>query len=367
MKPDPAIKRILCVRPDNMGDILMSTPAIKALKSYFGAHITLLTSRQGSPIARYIPEVDDIIVADLPWVQLPGPAEDINPVIEELRSRVFDLAVIFTVFSQSALPSALLVWMAGIPLRLAYARENPYELLTNWLPDEEPFGTIQHQVLRDLKLVATLGVPMLPSSLSLEVPGAAGHSLSSKLKRLGIDDFEPFIVLHTGTNDVKRQYATENWIAIGKRIIQKCKMPLVLTGSENEQAITRPIWEGIDSQLCYNIAGELSLSELLSLVNKSVLLITVNSLPVHIASALKKPVVVVYAKTNPQHIPWQTSSKVLYFDVPNALRSRNLLLHLTACTYSWQGPDATVSQVVDAVTDLLFQDISCEAVASTSS
>ncbi len=67
--------------------------------------------------------------------------------------------------------------------------------------------------------------------------------------------------------------------------------------------MTYPIWKGIDDPLCYNLAGQLKLDELLSLIKKCRLLITVNSLPVHIASALKKPVVVVYAKTNPQHTP----------------------------------------------------------------
>jgi lipopolysaccharide heptosyltransferase II len=365
MKPDPGIKRILCIRPDNMGDILMSTPAIRALKDYFGAHITLLTSRQGSPVAGFIPEIDATIVADLPWVKLSGTVADIGPVIEELRSGAFDLAVIFTVFSQSALPSALLAWMAGIPRRLAYARENPYELLTHWVPDDEPFGLIHHQVHRDLKLVATIGARTLTTALSLEVPAAAGISLSAKLGRKGVDETRPFMILHAGTTDLKREYAMEKWIAIGKKVIQRCNVPLLLTGSEKENKMTYPIWKGIDDPLCYNLAGQLKLDELLSLIKKCRLLITVNSLPVHIASALKKPVVVVYAKTNPQHTPWQTPHQVLYFEVPQALQSQNRLLHFMARTHCWQGPEATVNQVVTAVVSMLHQDISCEAVAST--
>jgi len=365
MKPDPGIKRILCIRPDNMGDILMSTPAIRALKEYFGAHITLLTSRQGSPITGFIPEIDDTIIADLPWVQLTGSAGDLAPVIKELGSGAFDLAVIFTVFSQSALPAALLALMAGIPRRLAYARENPYELLTNWVPDDEPFGTIHHQVHRDLKLVATIGARTLSTALSLQVPQPAQLRLSAKLNRIGINDSMPFMVLHAGTTDLKRQYTMEKWVAAGKRIIQQCKMPLVLTGSEKEHKITSPVWKGINDPLCYNLAGQLSLDELLSLINNCRLLITVNSLPLHIASALKKPVVVAYAKTNPQHTPWQTPNKVLYFDVPKALQSRNRLLHFMAGTYAWQGAEATVNQIVHAVVSMMHQDISCEAMANT--
>ncbi len=366
MRPDPGIRRILCIRPDNMGDILMTTPAIRALKEYFGAHITLLTSRQGSSIAGFIPEIDQTIVADLPWVQtLPDSVGDMGPVVETLRSGAFDLAAIFTVFSQSSLPSAVLALMAGIPRRLAYSRENPYELLTHWVPDDEPFGPIQHQVCRDLKLVATIGARTPFTELSLQVPESAQLCLSAKLNRIGIDDCMPFMVLHAGTTDLKRQYTTENWVAIGKRVIRQWKMPVLLTGSQKENKMTHPIWKAIDHPLCYNIAGQLSLDELLSLVGKCRLLITVNSLPLHIASALKKPVVVVYAKTNPQHTPWKTPHQVLYFDVPQALQSQNRLLHFMAGAYKWKGPEATVNQVVKAVTLLMHQDISCEAVAST--
>ena len=55
--------------------------------------------------------------------------------IETLRSYAFDAAVIFTTYTQNPLPTALMLYLANIPLRLAHCRENPYQLLTHWVRD----------------------------------------------------------------------------------------------------------------------------------------------------------------------------------------------------------------------------------------
>src|SRR4051812_17182435 len=62
-------KKILCVRADNMGDLIMTTPALKALKETFQCHITVLTSTMAQSITNYIPVIDEVIVRDLPWIK----------------------------------------------------------------------------------------------------------------------------------------------------------------------------------------------------------------------------------------------------------------------------------------------------------
>src|SRR5215213_11198584 len=152
-------KNILCIRADNMGDVIMSSPAIRAVKQGLGCRITLLTSSMGAGIAPYLPEVDEVITYDLPWVKTSNAFDpaDFLGIIEKLKHYNFDAAIIFTVFSQNPLPAAMLAYLAGIPLRLAYCRENPYELLTHWVPDKEPYSFIKHQVERDLALVNSIG------------------------------------------------------------------------------------------------------------------------------------------------------------------------------------------------------------------
>ena len=89
-------KNILCIRPDNMGDLIMSAPAMRALKETFGCTITLLTSPMAADIVPFLPEIDDVIQWNAPWVKANeiSDVESFYTVIDEVQSRRFDAAVI---------------------------------------------------------------------------------------------------------------------------------------------------------------------------------------------------------------------------------------------------------------------------------
>src|SRR6266540_329227 len=95
---------ILCVRLDNLGDVLMTTPAMRALKeARAGRRLTLLTSPAGADVARLIPEVDEVLVYEAPWMKGTPPRDDMRAeyaMVERLRAGRYDGAVLFTVYSQ---------------------------------------------------------------------------------------------------------------------------------------------------------------------------------------------------------------------------------------------------------------------------
>lgn len=348
-------KKILCIRPDNMGDLLMSGPAIRALKSSFNAHITVLTSSMATWIASFMPEIDEVITFNMPWIKTDQPADNImlDHIINQLREKNFDAAVIFTVFSQNPLPCAMLAYQAGIPRVLAYCRENPYGLLTNWVADDEPYTLIRHQVKRDINLVAAIGAKTDEEHLRLNVPIYLWPNVQAKLKALNWDSDKPWLILHPGVSEVKRQYPVEYWIAAGKKLAKK-GYQLIVTGTANENALTNKICRGIGPQ-SFNAAGLLGLNEFICLINHSPLLLSVNTGPVHIAAAVCTPVVVLYAQTNPQHTPWQVPNRVLQFPVPDDIQSKNeVIRYLQRTIYnvpaSMPGPDAVVESVEDLLT-----------------
>lgn len=345
-------RNILCIRPDNMGDLLMSGPAIRALRSSFDARITVLTSTMAAGIARLMPEIDEVIVFDLPWVKTASGSNEIEQLITNLRERHFDAAVIFTVFSQSSLPTAMLAYQCGIPKVLSYCRENPYELISNWIPDEEPYSLIRHQVERDLNLVNSVGARVPDERLRVDIPEHLWPDVQAKLSGLGCDSSKPWIIIHPGVSEYKRQYPAERWIAAGKILLEQ-GYQLVLTGTSAEQDFAASICQEIGGK-SMNAAGTFTLDELVCLISHSLLLLAVNTGPVHLAAAVGTPVVVLYAQTNPQHTPWKVSHEVLEFPVPAALQSKNeVLKYLRQTIYqvSAQLPDATA--VVNAVDRLL--------------
>lgn len=346
-------KNILVIRLDNMGDLLMSTPAIRALKESFDSKITVLTSSMAAGIAHHIPEIDEIITFDVPWVKTNNASfsHEFLVLAEVLKARNFDATVIFTVFSQNPMPAIMLTYLADIPNRLAYCRENPYELLTSWVPDQEPYTFIKHQVERDLDLVRSIGATTTSNFLSLEIP-EAWESAQKTLDKNSIDLQKPWLVLHPGVSELKRQYPTEKWIEIGRKIIDDFGYQVLLTGSASEKKLTDEIQQGIGTN-AYSIAGLLSLDEFICLIDEAPLLLSVNTGPVHIAAATQTPVVVLYAQTNPQHTPWKTPSKVFYFEVAEALRSKNEVLRFVQNQQEKVPEVIEVNEVLNEISALL--------------
>jgi len=230
-------KNILCIRPDNMGDLIMSEPAIRALKETFGCAITLLTSSMAAGIVPFLPGIDDVIQFNAPWVKT-NTANGVNDffnVIEELKQHSFDAAIVFTVFSQNPLPSAMIAYLAGIPKRLAYCRENPYHLLTNWVPDKEPYGFIQHQVQRDLQLVESIGAFTQEKKLHINLPKNIWPDVVEKLSGIGIDFQKPWLILHAGVSEPKREYPQNLWIETGRKIVKELGYQVIFTGNAAER------------------------------------------------------------------------------------------------------------------------------------
>jgi ADP-heptose:LPS heptosyltransferase len=347
-------KNILIIRADNMGDLIMSSPAIRALKETFRASTTVLTSSMAAGIVPCLVGIDEVLVFDLPWVKTSETADSaaVAALIDLLKQRKFDAVVIFTVFSQNPLPAAMIAYMADIPLRLAYCRENPYGLLTDWIPDEEPYTFIQHQVRRDLALVNSIGAATSDVRLSLTIPDAVVKSVHFHLKDLGIDLGKPWIICHAGVSEKKRQYPNLLWIEVATKLKER-GFQVLFTGSGSEKEIceTLALQTGVGA---YSVAGLFSLQQFVALVQEAPLLLSVNTGPVHIAAAVHTPVVVLYAQTNPQHMPWMVPNKVLEFEVPEADRSKNeVIRHLYQGIYSNAIPMPGPDQVVEAVMQLL--------------
>jgi lipopolysaccharide heptosyltransferase II len=315
------VKRILCVRLDRLGDILMTTPAIHALRtSAPGRHITLLTSSVGAMAAPYLRDVDDVIAYDAPWHGLTPPTS--APADRAMQRRLergrFDAAVIFTVYSQSALPAAMLCYLAGIPRRLAHCRENPYGLLTDWVCETEPHGGVRHEVERQLALVAKIGATCADTRMRFDVGIRGREALAARLASRGVAPNGPWFVIHPGASAPSRRYPPERFGEVAASLARATSWPILLTGSEDEAPLIRDVMANAGQAAkarLHDLSGLLNIEEFAALIEGAAVLITNNSGPVHLASALATPVVDLYALTNPQHTPWQTEQRVLFHDV----------------------------------------------------
>jgi lipopolysaccharide heptosyltransferase II len=237
-----------------------------------------------------------------------------HEIIEHLRAESFDAAVIFTIFSQNPLPAALMCYLAGVPLRAAYCRENPYQMLTDWLPEVDHADHARHEVDRQLHLVGTLGCDDRRSKRLIDVPRESLLAVITRLRQVGVDRNRPWLVLHPGATAPSRRYAARRFAEAGGTLVQDFGFQIVITGDTLERALAESIAAHIGTG-AVSLAGALSLAELAALLKLAPLLISNNTGPVHVASAVGTPVVDLYALTNPQHTPWGVLHRVLYHDV----------------------------------------------------
>ncbi len=309
-----SVRKLLAVRLDALGDVLMTTPALHAAKSSApDRHITVLTSQGGAEAARLSPDVDDVVVYDAPWVKATGGRAGAGldrQMIRRLSAAGFDAAVIFTVYSQNPLPAAMLCHLAEIPRRLAHCRENPYQLLTDWIREPEPEAGVRHEVERQLDLVAAVGWHARDRRMRLAVPAAAAAAVAGRLHEYGVGARTRWAVVHPGASAPSRRYPLERFARVIRMLAGRYCWKVVLTGSEAEV----PLLERLRAEAAQNtisVGGELTLAELAALLERAPLLISNNTGPVHVAAAVGTPVVDLYALTNPQHTPWGVPNRVL--------------------------------------------------------
>ncbi len=315
-------ERVLCVRLDNMGDVLMTTPAIRAIAAANPARrVTLLGSPAGVRVAAHVPEIDATIRYDAPWVKNARAHDSGTDVdrrlIEVLAAHRFDAAVIFTAYSQSPIAPALVCRMAGIPLRLAHCRENPYLLLTDWVVETEPARALRHEVERQLDLVQGFAARPADLRLSFRVFDSDRASLAAKLRESGVDPAAGCIVVHPGASAPSRRWPAARYAQTVRELARRQPRALVLTGDAGERALAAGIVAAAGSPArVHDLCDRLTLGELGALLEGADLLVANNTGPVHIAAALGTAVVDLYALTNPQHTPWRVPARVLNRDVP---------------------------------------------------
>jgi lipopolysaccharide heptosyltransferase II len=314
------VRNVLGIRLDAMGDVLMTAPALRALRdARDDCRLTLMTSPAGAAAARLIPSVDEVIVYEAPWMKSTAARSGAGPdfaVIDRVRRAAFDAAVIFTVYSQSPLPAALVCYLAGIPLRLAHCRENPYQLLSDWIPEPEPDQFVRHEVRRQLDLMAAVGYRTGDERMRIAVPDQARQHAEACLQAYGLDETRNWIVIHPGCSAPSRRYPPESYSDVARRLARDHGLRVVFTGDPSEREAVDTIRRGMAGAPAISLAGELDLAELAALIARAPLLIANNTGPVHIAAAVGTPVVDLYALTNPQHTPWLVPNRVLFHDVP---------------------------------------------------
>jgi ADP-heptose:LPS heptosyltransferase len=346
------VRRMLAVRLDNLGDVLVTTPAIHAMReSLPNAAITLLASPVGAQAGRLNPDVADVLVYNAPWMdpwsRLPlDPAREMQA-IAQLRAGRYDAAVIFSSFRQSPLPAAYLCYLAGIPLRLAASIDGPGSLLTTRHRHPE---RMMHEVERGLDLVAAVGMHTSDDRLVLRVPNEARGEIDGLVAIQ-----RPLVVVHPGCSMPARTYPWEQYVEVIDILVRDLGAHVVLTGGDDERPLIDAILAWVHPWNRTQVtaaAGSLAFPAFCALVEAADAVVTNNTGPMHMSAALGAPVVALFALTNPpeQWGPWRVPHRMLWHEVPCRLCYSRVCPTTHDCLRQVEP-----RQVVEAVADLLSE------------
>lgn len=352
---DPStLRRVLVVRADNIGDVVTTGPALRALRAVAPrAHITLLASPAGARVAPLLPEVDAVLEASPSWQQLGAGASVATEwdLLRRVTRGGFDAMVVHTSPTQSPWPAAYLGRLAGIAQRVVHSAEFGGAVATHWVTPPPALGT--HQVDRALHLLGAVGLapPDADRTLSVRLPADARAEADAVLARSGLAPGEPFVVLAPGASCPSRRYPPARFAAAAARIADaglavRVAGPAAEAGLVAAVAGAHPLVAALDPTGVPGFAAVLA--------GASVAL-TNNSGGMHLADAVDTPVVVTWAGTDPPGdiAPRSVRAEVLGRGVPCAP------CRLLTCPFHHECLDVAPEQVADAVLALAAPEVSC--------
>jgi ADP-heptose:LPS heptosyltransferase len=312
------LERVLVMQSDNAGDIVMLSPALRALrKSLPGAEITLMTSPEGSQVVPLLPWVDHVMVDDDLWQDSPD-TRLFNPrreaaFVERLRRHSFSLALIFTRFSQSSLPAAHACYLAGIPKRVGFAGEAGGMILSHVML---PPANEMHQVDRNLSLLAAIDIPSTDRQTDLSIPAEAEISASRLLCAAGLEPNIPYIVIAPGSAGEVSQYSPQHFAAVAHILAAQIEERLLIVGNASEVSTMQPMLELVHENLygnVFSLVEKTNLPELAAIIRRASLTIANNSVSMHIADAFACPMVILHSEMEiaSQWMPRNASARLM--------------------------------------------------------
>lgn len=301
-----SVNRIVVRGTNWVGDAVMTVPALRALRQLLPeSRITLATRPFAKGIFDDAGFLDDLLICE----------GSLFAQAREWRRRRFDLAVLL----QNAFEPALIARLARVPLRIGYATQGRGWLLTNPLPLPE-WRDSRHESFYYLNVTAEIDRLLNGSAQSLEQPPVFDLTVTDErkaqaadiLRAEGVGNNRPLIALCPGSiNSRAKRWPAERYAALGDRFIEELGAQVLLIGSADELEVSLEVQTRM-KHLPIVLTGKTDLAEAVAVLSLVDLLVTNDTGPAHIASALNRPTLVIFGPTNPLTTrPFSISGEIL--------------------------------------------------------
>lgn len=305
-----SMNRLLLIRPDHLGDVLLTTPAIRALRAarpYMEIHA--LVGPWSADVLSNYPELDFVLTLPFPGFSREPKSDWRSPYEMAIRSAAqlrrigYGSAVILR---PDHWWGALVAKLAGIPLRIGYDLPDVAPLLTQKLPHEH-----RHVVTQSLRLVEHWTGEVSPDDApyTFAVIDSDRAYIRSYLAEWDIMPEQPIIAIHPGSGTWVKHWDEQKWASVADILSGQLDAIVVFTGGDHEMALVQRIVEMMRERACVMV-GDTRVGQLAALFERAKVVLGPDSGPLHLAVAVGAPTVTLFGPADPAEFgPWGNPPK----------------------------------------------------------
>lgn len=284
------INRILLSRTDRMGDVLLTTPAIQAVRDEFpNAYIAMLIRPYTESIVRNNPFLDEVIVYDKYGKH--------NSILStflfsmNLRSKKFDIGIAFHPTNRVH----TIFYLSRIPVRIGYDRKLEF-LLTHPIRHTKQYG-VKHESEYTMDMLELLGICQKKFPLTLKISHSTENKIRTLLRKKGYVN-KNIVAIQPGSSCPSKIWPSDKYVRLVREINKKFSVKFLIIGDNRSKDISEYIEKKLDFNI-WNTTSEFPILEVAGLLKYCSLLISNDSAPVHIATAVKTPVITMFGRNQP--------------------------------------------------------------------
>ncbi|MFL6279769.1 MAG: glycosyltransferase family 9 protein [Vicinamibacterales bacterium] len=357
-QPPRAPKRILVLRLERIGDLLMTLPALADLRAFApGARIDLVVGSWNGDLARAIDPVTRVLCLDASWLARESQGQGILSLMaaaRRWRGTQYDLAINF----EPDIRGNLMLSVSGAAWTAGYRSAGGGPLLDAALD----YDTSAHTSDNARRLVAAVFDSAVPEEQppTLVVPSEAHENAS----RLLIDAGHPLIGIHVSGGRAIKQWPAERFAEVARRLVEHAGATIVLSGGATDRPMVETVKSAVPASRVVDVAGHIDLLTLAGLTERLDLLVTGDTGPMHLAVAVGTPVVAVFGPSDPaRYGPRGPLDRVVRVDLPCSPCNR---IRLPPARCVGHTPDClefvTVNDVFSAAVSVLERSVRSDVV-----
>jgi ADP-heptose:LPS heptosyltransferase len=289
-----AVREVLVLRLDRIGDLVMSLPALFELRAALpGARIRLAVGRWAEDVARLAP-VDEVLVWSAPWAGRGSEGALSLAALVRLSRGLSVRAPDLALDLQGDVRAALLMWLTGARRRVGYANTGGAYLLTDVLPIDESVSWVEQNRRAVAHAVggAAAGAACFPAALADREGGRA------LLAGIGVAGRSPLVAIHPSGGRAIKQWPIARWNEVARRLQREHSATILITGSLADRALAGEVGRDLPDP-ALDLTGRLSARETMAVLSCVDLFLSPDTGPMHMACAVGAPSVSVFGPSDP--------------------------------------------------------------------